>query len=673
MTKRTRSGSNISITEFLSATDFDTDVYPAKSKQSAPRNLREYAHSPLLGGEIEIHNRNTVVHCTQSAPNLALEMTSYGKPETSRKGKARNKKNALLDEVSNNFSQESVDILKDITGNMSTTENIENEPDINESTTSTTINKPTTTRGRKKKDENKKGEANDGRASPTTSTSNSKLYASRQNDLLESIRVMINKTVGETVESSTRKIHEDINTLKTTLNTRIDNMSEKETRHHLESTQIAREDKEGILTKLASLEELKPQMQSIQNKMEKKMDEMENILNMIQTTLDDRCSTIEITEDHHHKLTMDRMSTLEKSQRSLAEKFTKNSQEVETWGSKIKELETDVANAKENIKIFEEGMSKLKERPENFASLNDELAAKKIELDELMSKATKLIEKIEHGNIDSQEINKIKMTGEANTVRLDKIQKDEKMLNLLLSNLPPVLQSIQGFSQFAYNELNVELTPGDILFINKVFESTSRVVHLARFRSLEVRNAVLRGRINLGFRSNIWINEDLIPSKEALALGARRRFRVGKIAKNWTYQGEVFITMKNDPTPIKITKEEDFPQGTELQEGEGMLPRELPVRRNFGLSFNNRFNRQHPNQYNYGPPRQINSLNPNAPPRNVEQVNTQNTRNNQGNDNNPYQQTQMDNQAGPQPGPSGRQGQFNSGPPLPYPPGNSQY
>ena len=245
--------------------------------------------------------------------------------------------------MSNNFSQESVDILKDLTGSLSTVENIENEPDENEPSTMT--NKPTTTRGRKKKNENK-GEANDGRASPTTSTSSSKLFASRQNDLLESIRVMINKTVGEAIESSTRKIHEDINTLKTTLNTRIDNMSEKETRHHLEATQIAREDKEGILTKLASLEDLKPQMQSIQTRMEKKMDEMENRLNMIQTTINDRCSTIEITEDHHHKLTMDRMLTLEKSQRSLAENYSKNSQEVETWGSKIKELETDVANAK---------------------------------------------------------------------------------------------------------------------------------------------------------------------------------------------------------------------------------------------------------------------------------------------------------------------------------------
>ena len=73
------------------------------------------------------------------------------------------------------------------------------------------------------------------------------------------------------------------------------------------------------------------------------------------------------------------------------------------------------------------------------------------------------------------------------------------------------------------------------------------------------------------------MNEDLIPSKEALALGARR-FRAGKIARNWTFQGEVYIALRNDPTPIKITIENDFPESTALGEGEGMLPKEVPLR-----------------------------------------------------------------------------------------------
>ena len=143
------------------------------------------------------------------------------------------------------------------------------------------------------------------------------------------------------------------------------------------------------------------------------------------------------------------------------------------------------------------------------------------------------------------------------------------------------------------------------MFINKIFESENRIVHLVRFRSLDVRNAVFRGRINLGFRSRIWINEDLIPSKESLALGARRCYRKGKIAKNWTFQGEVFIAMKSDPTPIKIMCQEDFPPETALKEGEGMLPREQPIRRIPNYGYQQRIIQ------NPGP----SSLNPNGPPR----------------------------------------------------------
>ena len=120
------------------------------------------------------------------------------------------------------------------------------------------------------------------------------------------------------------------------------------------------------------------------------------------------------------------------------------------------------------------------------------------------------------------------------------------------------------------------MTEEHVMFISKVFESANRLVHLVRFRSMEVCNAVYRGRTNLGFRSRIWVNEDLISSKEALALGARRRFRAGKIARNWTFQGEVYIALKEDPTPIKILSEKDFPGSTALREGEGMLPREIP-------------------------------------------------------------------------------------------------
>ena len=59
--------------------------------------------------------------------------------------------------------------------------------------------------------------------------------------------------------------------------------------------------------------------------------------------------------------------------------------------------------------------------------------------------------------------------------------------------------------------------------------------------------------------------------------------------------------MKNDPTSIKITKEEDFPPETKLEDGEGMLPKEQPVKRMGGQGYTNR-QQQRP-QYMPGPAR----------------------------------------------------------------------
>ena len=64
-----------------------------------------------------------------------------------------------------------------------------------------------------------------------------------------------------------------------------------------------------------------------------------------------------------------------------------------------------------------------------------------------------------------------------------------------------------------------------------------------------------------------------------MALGARRRFRVRKIARNWTFQGEVYILLKDNPNPIHVASEADFPESTKLDDGEGMLPKEMPLRR----------------------------------------------------------------------------------------------
>ena len=253
-------------------------------------------------------------------------------------------------------------------------------------------------------------------------------------------------------------------------------------------------------------------------------------------------------------------------------------EKLNSYEKRLKELEFAMGKAVNDFDKIKDNMKLRSTTPHDYAELNNDIERKRKELTDLSTRAETILETIKDETIAKDDFEQVRLAGIENTNRLDKIQKEDKMLNLLFANLPVGLHTIQGFGNFAYNELNVELGPGDIMFISKVFESANRLVHLVRFRSFEVRNAVYRGRTNLGFRSKIWVNEDLIPSKEALALGARRRFRAGKIARNWTFQGEVYIALKNDPTPIKIMNEKDFPVSTALKDGEGMLPREISLR-----------------------------------------------------------------------------------------------
>ena len=93
--------------------------------------------------------------------------------------------------------------------------------------------------------------------------------------------------------------------------------------------------------------------------------------------------------------------------------------------------------------------------PGDLTELGNEITAKKQGLEELIGKAEKMIENLNSNPVNSDEFDKVKAKGEENTERLDKIQKEDKMLNLLLANLPASVQSIQGFTNFAYNALNV--------------------------------------------------------------------------------------------------------------------------------------------------------------------------------------------------------------------------
>ena len=600
MQRPTRSRSNLSISEFKSATDLEIESYFPASRSVLADSPWSFQRSPLIDKNFEVVNRNTMLHCTQSSPSLTtpthdneVPRPNISKGKTTKKGR---KKNAVLDEISMDFCQDFSQV--------GVTEGPSPNPEAGSANTSDTGKrakpKILTTRGKKKAEEMKKTIESIENIPANSLPKNLK----PQNDLLESMRVMINKTVVEAVETSSNTVREEINSLRTSFNNQIKSLSEKETRHHVESSLNVRGELEKISNKLTGLEELKVQFETSTQTIKNKLEKMEAVQLLASTDTDERISTLEITEDTHFKLLCQGWNDLEMRMQANDEKTQTMGDRISSWDERLEELEAAMKKAVDDCDMVKQNMKTMGSTPADYAQLTKDIEMKRTSLIELSTTAEKLMDKMKDGMVEKNEFERVRSVGAENTNRLDRMQKEDKMLNLLFANLPANLHNIHGFANFAYNELNVELAPGDVMFVSKVFESANRLVHLIRFRSLEVRNAVYRGRTNLGFRSKIWVNEDLIPSKEALALGARRRFRAGKIARNWTFQGEVYISLKNDPTPIKISSEDDFPKSTALKEGEGMLPKEIPLR-NRGLQSYQRGQRNESQRENQRPSQDI--------------------------------------------------------------------
>ena len=326
--KGSKSDSNISISEYISASDLNPDIVPLHVglRRQPSRTSREFFPSPLIGSDISLPKRNTVVHASQSNPNLRLESLDMPGPAT-KKGKGRGKRNPVLDEVSHDFSQESLDTMNNIVDKI-TFEEEYNEPSTSTESPGTSL--PTQQgqqpKQRRKREQPKRNDSLD-RLSGTSLLSSSSRTV-KNNDMLESMRLMINKSVSEAVESATRKLHNDLQAMQTTFNSQISKLSDKKTRHHLENQITAKDDKESITAKLISLEELKPQMQEIQKKMESRLTEMESRLESFQNLHDERCTSLEIVEERHYGITINKLTGLENSQRNLAKSFEESNSQL---------------------------------------------------------------------------------------------------------------------------------------------------------------------------------------------------------------------------------------------------------------------------------------------------------------------------------------------------------
>ena len=69
---------------------------------------------------------------------------------------------------------------------------------------------------------------------------------------------------------------------------------------------------------------------------------------------------------------------------------------------------------------------------------------------------------------------------------------------------------------------------------------------------MAARINVYKKRAQLRHFSHIWLNEDLVKSRRELDYQARRLYKDHKLAKQWTYMGEVFVKKFTNDAPTRI-------------------------------------------------------------------------------------------------------------------------
>ena len=125
-----KSISNLSLSEFLSASDLEPDQLPNQLGKINYLRSRDLLPSPLIGNQVDLPKKNTVVRTSQSNPQLWTVGLSMDEPLPGPSCKkqqrnSRNKRNPTLDQISMDFSQESLDVLNIMVDTI-TNENQEN-------------------------------------------------------------------------------------------------------------------------------------------------------------------------------------------------------------------------------------------------------------------------------------------------------------------------------------------------------------------------------------------------------------------------------------------------------------------------------------------------------------------------------------------------------------------
>ena len=371
-----------------------------------------------------------------------------------------------------------------------------------------------------------------------------KLMVQRENLAEENINKQISKAEVKITENITLVIKDEDKKLENPLNTQHNNdmMSMKDDLNQTVSNMARRLD-----TKFTTLETTHQESM---------------------TEIGLKLSVITKKEEIHHSDLVDGLAQLEE----LKNKVNSTNRRMEDLSSTVtdelgrytfdRKLE-DVRTTLENTSVTIDKIHEVQSAMTSMQSRLSTLEAEKLSTAERFALQRARIDRIESSIRENDIPN---MVPRQNTEYVNRMELSDRALNLLGAGLPPDMQTVGGLIAFAFERLQLNMTPADIINVFKIGDTQRGPLVKIRFGSMAARTAFYKARTKLGPTTTIWFSEDLTRANEILAYQARRLAFHQHLARTWTYLGQVFIQRTANGEPEKVYRKEDLPNFEILNE-----------------------------------------------------------------------------------------------------------
>ena len=140
--------------------------------------------------------------------------------------------------------------------------------------------------------------------------------------------------------------------------------------------------------------------------------------------------------------------------------------------------------------------------------------------------------------------------------RVEDLEQDRRSKNLIIRGLNAGQNAKQACMIALNDKLKTKLQLSDIKYAVPIGKDGSKLIKLA-MKTASKRDEIYSARPKLK-GSDVWITEDLIPSRASLAFKARQAVKNGKATLTWTNEGKIFIKHSPLEKPKLVKDENDL-------------------------------------------------------------------------------------------------------------------